>query len=224
MLSFGANATTVSLTEELISEAIMDNALDYDPESKLKIRITKGKDKLEEFISEDIVLTDIEIDTSKGRFAGIMIIDNKIEHEISGKYTEIVKIPAINTKLRRNEVITAAHITYVDIDKSKLSRGYIDDELQLIGKSPVRTLFKNRPVMPKQIAAPTIIDRKESVTMVFENNIMQIQDVGVAVEEGGMGDMIRVRNVNSNVIVHARIIGDNLVKVTGANRMMASNF
>ena len=93
-----------------------------------------------------------------------------------------------------------------------------------MGKSPVRTLFKNRPVLPRQVAAPKLVGRKQTVTMVFANGAITIQDIGEAMEDGAMNEMIRVKNTNSNIIVHAKVIGDNLVKVQPGQALAASKY
>lgn len=220
-LTYSANASSLKDAENLVSEEIIEQMDDFDPEARFEARILKGKLSIAEDTVETLELSDIEVNFDRKSFKGYMVINGTISQEIGGKYKKYVKVPAINKKLRRNDLITAQHITYVELEQDKLDRGYIIDELELIGKSPTRTLFKNRPVMPKQVAEPNMIERKQAVTMIFENAVMRIQDMGVAMEDGTMNDFIRVKNLNSNVIIHAKVIGEGLVQVS-PNQSLAS--
>ena len=220
-LTIGANADTLKTAEDLIAEAIVEQVDEFDPEARFEAKIQKGKAAITAETVETVELSDIEVNSERKSFKGYLVINETISQEIAGKYNKFVKVPAINKKLRRNDIITEQHITYVELEQGKLSRGYILDELELIGKSPIRTLFKNRPVMPKQVAEPNIVERKQAVTMLFENAAMRIQDMGVAMEDGSMNEFIRVRNSNSNTIIHAKVIGEGLVQVR-PNQSLAS--
>ena len=224
MLSFSANAGNLEFAEQIIAEEITDRLEDYDPDARIEVNIIKGKDDIANPEMQNLVLTSLEFDTERKNFTGYMVANDIVSHEIAGKYAEMVKLPVVNKKLRRDDIIREEDIGYEEIDRDKLSRGYITDELDLIGKSPTRTLFRNRPVLPKQVAAPSIVTRRQEVTMFLENNVLQIQDIGVAMEDGAMGETIRVRNSNSHVIVRAKVVGDNLVEVLSGSKIMASNF
>lgn len=223
IITFTASANSLHIAEDLIEEAIIDNSEFSDNETSVEVRLTEGRSELEKLVTDELELTGIEVDTQKKTFAGFIVSNDVIPFEVEGRYTEMVQIPVITHKLSRDEVISLNDIEYMGVDSRKLSRGYITDESLLIGKSPTRTLFKKRPVMPSQIAEPTLVKKKEAVTMVFRNNLLQMQDVGVAMQDGGKGELIRIRNENSNIIVNARVISSGLVEVESGTQHLALN-
>jgi flagella basal body P-ring formation protein FlgA len=52
-----------------------------------------------------------------------------------------------------------------------------------------------------------------SVTMVARVNGLGIEVKGIAMQRGGLGDIIRVKNLSSKKILTARVIGDGRVEI-----------
>jgi flagella basal body P-ring formation protein FlgA len=52
-----------------------------------------------------------------------------------------------------------------------------------------------------------------TVTMVARSNGLGVEVKGVAMQRGGLGDVIRVKNLSSKKIVKARIIGEDRVEI-----------
>ncbi|PIR33902.1 MAG: flagella basal body P-ring formation protein FlgA [Alphaproteobacteria bacterium CG11_big_fil_rev_8_21_14_0_20_44_7] len=217
-----AQANSVTMAESLVKTAIIDNSHEFVIDSDLEAKIIKGKDFLSKQNADDMKITQIEIDTDQRNFTAYLSINDNLPQEIGGKYYEMVEVPAVNHKMRKGEIITASDIESIRIESYKLDRGYITDENEIIGKTPSRNLYNARPLMPNQISEPLVVNKKDNVTMVFNNNMLSMQDLGVALEEGVEGDLIRIKNATSGIIVHARIIGKNLVEVEGKNKILAS--
>ena len=57
-----------------------------------------------------------------------------------------------------------------------------------------------------------VVRRNDSVVMRITGNLFQITALGQALENGGEGDLIKVRNVDSKRVVVARVIHDGTVE------------
>lgn len=223
MSANSAQAGNLQIVQDLLREELLSqNAGAIDAE-KLDISIQKGAKELEEANFDNAQINSVEIDEKQNRFTAFVTINDLIPLEINGKYLELVSVPALKQKMTSKQVITENDITYIDVDKRKLARGLIVDENDLIGKSPARTIFANRAISTRYVKEKDLVQERKAVTLYFNSGMIQMQDLGVAMENGAKGDFIRVRNSNSNVIVSGKVIGENLVEVASRGTILAQN-
>jgi len=72
-----------------------------------------------------------------------------------------------------------------------------------LGLGEVITLNKLEPL--------SVINRKDKIKMVYQTRLIQIETIGQALEDGRLGDMINVRNLDSKRIVRCRVAAKGLV-------------
>jgi len=58
-----------------------------------------------------------------------------------------------------------------------------------------------------------LVQKGKIVKVVFDSAVMRITTVGMSEEDGTAGSIVRVRNVTSNKIIYARVLGDSLVGI-----------
>lgn len=58
-----------------------------------------------------------------------------------------------------------------------------------------------------------LVRKGKMVRVQFESGFLRITTVGIPEEDGTAGNMVRVRNVTSNKVIYARVLGDSLVGV-----------
>lgn len=78
-----------------------------------------------------------------------------------------------------------------------------------------RTLPAGHPVPLAALQSERIIRNGHRVTLVYEDEGLAISTVGQAMEHGGLGETIRVRNAQSGLIVSGRIVAPGRVAVGG---------
>jgi flagellar basal body P-ring formation protein FlgA len=130
---------------------------------------------------------------------------------IAGKYETQKAIPVLNKRINKGQVITKEDLGVRYVADYKVQPTIINDESKIIGMSPERTISPDRPIRVQELTKPTIVQKGANVQMIFETPNVNIQTVGEALDDGGMGDVIRVRNHDSNNIVRAKIISNNQV-------------
>lgn len=216
-----ANANALHAAEDVLRDEILNQNADVIEADKLEITINKGRSELESSDSEDVSLNSLDVDAKQNRFTAYISV-GILPLEITGRYNEMVSVPALKHKMTSRDVIAEEDIVYVDIDSRKLKRGYAIDESDLIGKSPARTISANSPIPSRHVKERNLVEERKSVTIYFQNGVIQMQDVGVAMEDGAKGDFIRVRNSASNVIISGKVVGEGLVEVTPRGQILAS--
>lgn len=90
----------------------------------------------------------------------------------------------------------------------------IESRDQLLGKVARRTLLPGKPISPAAVDNPKIVAIGAQVKIVFSEDGLEIVAYGMAMQAGAVGDLIRVRNEESGLIVSGRVIYDGSVRVS----------
>lgn len=83
----------------------------------------------------------------------------------------------------------------------------------VVGKEARRGLYANRPIRSGEIGPITLVDRNARVTLRFRYGPIELTTIGRAMESGGVGQMIRVMNLDSRRTIYGRISGPEVVDV-----------
>ena len=86
---------------------------------------------------------------------------------------------------------------------------------QIVGKLARRTLLPGKPVPSGAVEEPRLVQNGAQVRLVFEESGLSINAVGQALDPGGHGDTIRVRNNESGLVVPGVVQNDGTVRVGG---------
>ncbi len=84
----------------------------------------------------------------------------------------------------------------------------------LVGKVARRTLLPDQPIPPIAVDAPKVVSINAQVKIVFDEGGMVIIAYGSALQPGAVGDLIRVRNQDSGLVVTGRVQADGSIRVS----------
>ncbi len=82
----------------------------------------------------------------------------------------------------------------------------------LVGMEVKRTVYAGAVINHSNIGPPTLIERNAIVSLEFERGPLLITTEGRALDAGAEGDMVRVMNLASKIILSAQVVGPNKVK------------
>jgi len=86
-----------------------------------------------------------------------------------------------------------------------------------IGLETRVAIYQGRPILRRDVGAPSVIDRNQPITIAFTSGGLTIQAAGRALERGGAGDMIRAMNMSSHTTVRGVIEPDGTLRVGPKN-------
>lgn len=135
--------------------------------------------------------------------------------KLSGKYQESSLIPAFKSYVQKGHVIDYSDLVTVKIPNKKIAPQLIEKNEQIIGKAAKRRLAPNQPISLKDLTAPSIIKKGTNVKMLFDKPGLHIEAQGIALQGGAEGDYIKVRNLDSNKVVKAKIKDESTVSTNG---------
>jgi len=115
--------------------------------------------------------------------------------------------------LQRNSIVQASDVQLSERDVSSLRQGYILNLENVIGQKLTRPIQPNQIFSANYLKAAAAINKGDQVVISARANSMYVRMPGTALEEGAIGQQIRVRNTRSQRIVHARVTGPGQVEV-----------
>ena len=78
----------------------------------------------------------------------------------------------------------------------------------------LRSPRAGRPVRLGELRAPVLVARNSLVTIHLQSRWMRLTVQGRALEDGAIGQVIRVKNTKSNTVLHAEVAGPSVVAVS----------
>lgn len=118
-----------------------------------------------------------------------------------------------NKNLGRDAIINANDVSVQKRWVRSIPVNSISNIDEVIGKSLCVSLRSNAEISRNMIKEVTAVKRHKMVQVFLDNGLINIMTMGMAEEDGAEGSFIRVRNISSNKIIYARVIGESKVKV-----------
>jgi flagella basal body P-ring formation protein FlgA len=98
-------------------------------------------------------------------------------------------------------------------DLAKIPPGAITDIHAVVGKRVKRTLNAGTILRRSMVDNPPIVKRGDVVKLVIETETLKITTLGRVDERGGMGDTVRVTNLDSKRRVYGQVVDRQTVRV-----------
>jgi len=197
------------------------------------------KDKVEKMISEKIGIPDLVVNLSNS-YKNITIHDTesldlfidvdekkfeikvfekaKNKKLITGKFDKAAYIPVPAVIIESGEEITPQMLESKRIAANEVTSKIISSTDDLVGKFAKKRLMPGKILHVTDVKAKPIVLKGTEVRIVFRKKNLSIESSGVAMEDGAMNDMIRIKNSESGKIVKATVIEANMVMVNATHK------
>ena len=123
------------------------------------------------------------------------------------------RVPVPRRMIRSEQMISRADLVFVEKVLGVEGERYVLDIDAAIGRIARRTLLPNRMIALRSISLPFVVRRGALVDVQTFLSGMRIEMRGEALEDGAVGDEIRVLNPRSKKILRAKVVGAGSVEV-----------
>ncbi|MGO4707364.1 flagellar basal body P-ring formation chaperone FlgA [Microvirga sp. 2MCAF38] len=89
----------------------------------------------------------------------------------------------------------------------------IETPLAVIGKTARRTLLPGEAIPANAVDDPKIVTRGAPTQIVFEEGGLSITAMGAPLQSGGLGEQIRVRNMDTGRIIMGIVQADGRIRI-----------
>lgn len=165
-----------------------------------------------------VEVTDMHFEPRKDAFEATLASPSKAHPiakiTLTGTIQRLSSVPVVRNTLQNGTTITADDVDWIDIPVREIQNGYVLKAETLIGMTPRRMLLAGKPVQATEVAYPKLVNRSDTVTIVYNEGQLFLTTKGRALEGGAKGDIIRVVNMGSSHTIDATVTGDHEVTVS----------
>ncbi len=131
------------------------------------------------------------------------------------------RLPVLHTPKPSGDVILETDITYVEKTIAH-ANGYVMDAGDLIGMAARRPLRAETPLRASDVTAPVLVKKGALITLSYNIEGLRLTHQGLALSNGGKGEVISIRNIKSDRILKGVIEGENFVRIAAPHRVAPS--
>ena len=148
-------------------------------------------------------------------FSGVISSDGKPQKRLSGAVLMDREATGVQVRrlIRRGERLTADNLEMLDARLSQLPPGAFATEKDLIGTSAKSEIRPGMWLTGRMLRLPSVVKNRQPVTMKLVRAGIHITCTGIAKQNGALGDVIRVMNLQSKREVLGRIVSKDVVEI-----------
>lgn len=133
----------------------------------------------------------------------------------SVKKAKTERVVSLTRSMTRGDIITPEDVAFVDVSMREVVGVFFDQD-DVIGRRLKTSVSAKKPVFARQLHPYWMIEKDQEVTLVNLSGAVAVSMLGYALENGQFGEWIKVKNANSNKIVHGQVINSKKI-ATGTN-------
>lgn len=217
--TIGSSEIIAALRQDLISRGMSEEAEVELATALQTATIAAGE-------MGNIAVLDASFDRRTGRFAALVQTgsgngDTK-KLRLAGRAVDTLTVPVLARALGRKDVIKVEDIQWTRMRSSDLRDGTVLDPERLIGQTAKRPLKAGEQLMLQDIERTVVVTKGQPVVMELVTPYMRLSANGIALDPGGIGDVVQVRNPQSNKVVTGVVTGPHQVRVTPLGQVAAA--
>jgi flagella basal body P-ring formation protein FlgA len=182
---------------------------------------------VESSVAADLLVTRIYADPHTGRFDIAFELPGsaaarRLPLRFSGTAAETLETATLTRPIARGEIIKASDVVLERKPKAEAQGERIAAE-DAVGLSARRALRAGAVLRTADLMKPEVVQRSETVTIMYELPGIKLTVRGKALEAGAVGDMINVTNTQSNRTVQATVLGPGRVTIAATMPRVAAS-
>lgn len=187
--------------------------LEHDPSSRVEVRALP----LEFRDSTKTCDSELELSTPStppfNRQVTVQLKCNDVltwTQYIHVRIEEMFPVAIASVAIARGEIIDQDAVSVTLRPKQFVRANFFDNTKTLVGSRSKRTISAGMPITTSMIC---MVCKGDKVTISANQSNLSISTSGIALEDGNMGDVIRVENSSSGKVLRTRVSGVESVEV-----------
>ena len=164
-------------------------------------------------IQDAVSLRAFWMNPNTGEFVADAFLDDGSVQRVSGFAMIMLKVPVPARQMHPGEIITPDDILEIEIAARRLNAFAITSSAKLEGMEVRRLLVEGKPVMTQSVIPPRLVERGDTVKIIFSDHGLSLSSVGRALADAALGDSVKVVNLSSNKSVVGVAKADGIVEV-----------
>lgn len=150
-----------------------------------------------------------------GQYAVATLLPPPVETrlEAAAPAAATVSVPVLKQPVQKGETITADNLTTLEIPAQQAFASTIASADELAGQQAVRPLGAGQPINRLHVRVAPMVARNQSVTFTFKRGGIELSGSGQALEDGQLGQSIRVINPATRSTILGTVTGNAAVAI-----------
>ena len=201
-----------------IKTAVIDQLRDHGVNGEIDVALDNRaiEVNLSTSVKADFSLNDFSYDPTSQRFHTVLLAapDTPEIQEVivSGRAINAVAVPVLNRVLAEGAVIGKNDLDWIKLPADRANE-YLRTAETIVGMELRRQLSEQSPIKVQDVTPAHVIKRGALVTMKIVQPTMVLTAQGRALQDGAIGEIIRVANTQSNRVVEARVLAASEVEI-----------
>ena len=124
-------------------------------------------------------------------------------------------MPVASRPLVKGATVTANDVHLVKVNGTSVGRDSIENLGDIVGRNLTKDIGQGEMFKASVVTVPAVVTAGSRVIVVFRQSRLEVTASGIALENGGMGQDIRVRNESSKKVIVGKVTDPGLVTVGG---------
>jgi len=167
--------------------------------------------------AETVAVRDLTFDDRAGRFSASVSAPaddpSAPRVRVFGNAWRVLQVPVLARPVPPGQVIGERDLAAIEMRADRIGLTVVTDTGSIVGMTPARPIAAGQPIGTQDIRRPVVVTRNSTVTMVYSLPGVTLTAMGKAMDEGGLGDTIRISNLQSRNVVTAIVEGADLVRI-----------
>jgi flagella basal body P-ring formation protein FlgA len=162
-------------------------------------------------ITPVVAVDALDRDPASGHFDAQLSVAGQgnevIRFAASGIARQVIDLPVLTRRMMPGEVVAAEDLRIAGVPVNVVQAAVVRAPADAVGLSVKRPLMPNQPIVLADLGPPILVHRGGSVRLALDVGGLSVTAQGMALEDGGMGEHVRVLNTTSRAIVDAEVTG-----------------
>lgn len=205
----GQPRPAVAATPEMLVAEAAEEALAATLEAGSEISVHF----MSQLPTQVIGLSNFALDPRNGRFRADFLTDEGMVEPAVGLAIVEVSLPVPARRLDPGEIISEEDLVSMRLPRVQVNSLALREVDKLVGLQARRALAPGRPIQEHAVGRPIVAKRGETVNIVLREGAIAISAPGRLLEDGAMGELVRVMNGISNRTVQAYVVNAETVEI-----------
>lgn len=164
-----------------------------------------------------IAVDNVVFDPGSGRFNATLVAPSfgqpEVTRTVSGRAFALVDVPVLSHRMAPGDAITQADLAWITMPADRIGSTVVIDAEDLLGKTPRRPIRPETAIRFTDLAVAVAVVKGSLVMIALKTPNMQLTVQGRAMQNGSIGETIRVMNTTSNRSLEAVVMSPTEVAV-----------
>lgn len=155
----------------------------------------------------------VSFDMNSGKTAEVILDVGGMHYKVFATFENARHLVVPLSTIHHGAIITESDLALAKFPVSRYRGEYASSKDLLLGRKTKKVLAANKPIRMSDVKSITVVKSGENVNILYHKGALTIEATGVALEDGGKNEVIRVRNDDTNKTLSGRVLKSKVVLV-----------